>query len=213
MIIRISCTGKNTDPQIAAMIYRAAASLGLQGQVKVEGTGTAGRERTTGSEKHIVFADLRDPEIVRYRLARAAGISTILFVCTGNAIRSQIAEALVNHLFQGKWAAFSAGALPMAIPADVSCVMTESGIDTAAHCSKHIDVFSGCVFDRVVILSSDAERFCPNLPKGARRDHMIFDDPLSSSLLSEGIVFSLKSTLRSLRDEMKRKLGSYLTQK
>jgi arsenate reductase len=121
-----------------------------------------------------------------------------------------MAEALVNHLFKGKWAAFSAGIMPMAIPKDVAVIMSEIGIDMSGHHSKHVDIFAACRFDRVVIICSDVDRFCPNLPETHVQDHMIFDDPLSSALLSEGICASLKSTLRSLRDEMKQRLTAYL---
>ena len=215
MTILITYSGNNsTEQQIASVFHGAAASLGLQGRIRLERT-TADREgkaRPAAAPNEIVFTELPDTEIARFRIAQAAGIRTVLFVCTGNAIRSQMAEALVNHLFQGKWAAFSAGVMPMAVPPDVAGVMREAGIDTTTHRSKHVDIFKGCRFDRVVILCSDAERFCPNLPDGSRQDHMIFDDPLSSSLMSEGIVFSLKSTLRSLREEMKRTLATYLNE-
>lgn len=215
MTIVITYSGNNlSEQQIASVFHGAAASLGLQGQVRLDrttadGDGTA---RAAAAPNEIVFTELPDTEIARIRIARAAGIKTILFVCTGNAIRSQMAEALVNHLFRGKWAAFSAGVMPMAVPPDVVGVMREAGIDMTAHRSKHVELFKDCVFDRVVILCSDAERFCPNLPDCSVKDHMIFDDPLSSSLMSEGIVFSLKSTLRSLRDEMKKTLAAYLNE-
>jgi arsenate reductase len=152
---------------------------------------------------------LSDRELDRFRTAQAAGIKTVLFVCSGNAIRSQIAEALVNDLLKGKWAAFSAGIMPMDIPKDVSVVMNEIGIDMSGHHSKHVDVFGACRFDRVAIICSDVDRLCPNLPDAHVTDHMSFNDPLSSAHLSEGAVFSLRSALRSLRDEIRHYLTAY----
>lgn len=158
----------------------------------------------------MIASGLTNTENERFRSAQAAGIKTVLFICSGNAIRSQIAESLVNDLFKGKWAAFSAGIMPMDIPKDVAVVMNEIGIDMSGHHSKHVETFAACRFDRIAIICSDVDRFCPNLPDAHVQDHLFFDDPLASTLLSEGICVSLKSTLRSLRDEMRQKLTAYL---
>ncbi|MBI5846520.1 MAG: transglycosylase SLT domain-containing protein, partial [Nitrospirae bacterium] len=119
-------------------------------------------------------------ELIRYRAARDVGISTILFVCTGNAVRSQIAEGIVNHFYQDRWAAFSAGTMPMEVQKDVIRVMNEIGIDLAGHWSKHVDLFMDCTFDRVVILCSDAGTRCPDFSYAGRKDQMNFDDILQN---------------------------------
>jgi len=149
-------------------------------------------------------------ELMRYRAAKAEGLKTILFVCSGNAIRSQIAEGLVNHLFSEKWAAFSAGILPMPVPKDLVKVMLEIGIDISKQRQKHVDSFKDCKFDRVVVLCSDVSRICPILPQCKEQEHMIFSDPLSSTVLSGGVRFGFKATFRQLRDEMMRVLTAYL---
>lgn len=176
---------------------RLCASLGLGEAcvpVKTETTDRAKRE---------------DAELLRHRAARTANIKTILFVCSGNAIRSQVAEALVNHAFRGSWAAFSGGIIPMEMPKEVSIVMQEIGIDTTSQHSKQVAIFSQCYFDRVIILCSDADRVCRILPMCGKQEHLHFEDPLAS-LLSGGIVFSLGSALRELRDEMHRTITEYL---
>ncbi len=149
-------------------------------------------------------------ELLRMRVARSAGLSTILFVCTGNAIRSQIAESLVNHLFGERWAAFSAGTLPMGITSDTVEVMAEIGVDMNGRFAKHVDLFRECRFDRVVILCSDAGTRCPVFAYSGHTDQMHFDDPMAHDVLSGAIYFSYKSQLRSLRKRMQRAVQSYL---
>lgn len=149
-------------------------------------------------------------EVERFEKARTSGLKTILFVCTGNAVRSQMAEGIVNHLLSDEWMAFSAGVIPMEVPKDVIGVMMEIGIEMGLSFSKHVDVFKGCCFDRVVILCSDVEKVCPDLPTCQRKDHLIFCDPFSSALTAEASCFGLKSTFRRLRDEMKNTLSLYM---
>ncbi|MGO9016422.1 MAG: arsenate reductase ArsC [Dissulfurispiraceae bacterium] len=149
-------------------------------------------------------------EVDRFEKARASGLKTILFVCTGNAVRSQMAEGIVNHFLSGVWTAFSAGVMPMEVPKDVIKVMREIGIDMGGSFSKHVDVFKGCCFDRVVVLCSDVEKVCPDLPACERKDHVIFRDPFSSTMIAEGSCFGLKSTFRRLRDEVKNTLSLYM---
>ncbi len=147
--------------------------------------------------------DVADKERARYKSAKDAGLKTVLFVCTGNSIRSQIAEGLVNHLFKEKWAAFSAGVMPMTVPKDLMKVMREVGIDMSQQKAKHIDIFKDCRFDRVIVLCSDAGRICPTLPDCAEQEHIFFHDPVSSVFLSEGFCIGLASKFRHLREEMK----------
>jgi protein-tyrosine-phosphatase len=196
MIRRIT-KNKKTAKSLASRFKRLCASLGL-------GEACTGVEAGTNDR-----GKRENDELLRHRTARAAGIRTILFVCSGNAIRSQVAEALVNHAFKGSWAAFSGGIMPMEMPKDVSVVMREIGIDTTGQYSKQVAIFSRCYFDRVIILCSDADRVCPILPACGKQEHMHFGDPLAS-VLSEGIVFSLGSALRGLRDEMQRAITAYL---
>lgn len=154
-------------------------------------------------------SDKDHSEFLRYRLARAEGFRTILFVCTGNAVRSQIAEGIATHFFAGKWVAFSAGTMPMEIHQDVITVMKEIGIDLSAKRPKHVELFKDCAFDKVVILCSDAGMRCPDFPYAGEKDQMNFEDPLSS-VLSGGICLSYRSRLRSLRDDIRKAVTAYL---
>lgn len=149
-------------------------------------------------------------EVVRYGLARAAGLRTILFVCTGNAIRSQIAEGIVNSVFRGRWAAFSGGTMPLDIANDVIKVMKEIDIDLSAKHAKHVDIFRDYAFDRVVVLCSDAGSRCPNFPAARTTDYMNFDDPLISAVPAGGILLGNKWRIKSMRDEIRETVIAYL---
>jgi arsenate reductase len=149
-------------------------------------------------------------EVMRYRLARAAGLKTILFVCTGNAVRSQIAEGIVNSVFNGRWAAFSGGTMPLDVHKDVIKVMKEIDIDLSAKHAKHVDLFRDCAFDKVVILCSDAGSRCPNFPGAMSKEYLNFDDPLIASVLAGGILLGNKWRIRSMRDEIRKTVIAYL---
>lgn len=149
-------------------------------------------------------------ELARLRGARSAGLQTILFVCTGNSIRSQMAEALINHHYAGRWAAFSAGTLPRPLHAETVAVLGEVGIDATRQFAKHADAFRDADFDRVVVLCADADRHCPVFPHGGGTDRLTFEDPLWTDALAGAIVFSYKPRLRALRDEMMATLFAYI---
>jgi len=147
-----------------------------------------------------------DSDLVRYRTSKDAGVKTVLFVCTGNAFRSQIAEGLVNRYLKGQWAAFSAGLLPAAIPDALVEVMAEQGIDIKSHRPKQLDVFAGCCFDKVFILSAHVSRICPELSGYGKTEVLCFPDPLTTAGYAEGWCIGIKPALRSLRDSMKKTL-------
>jgi arsenate reductase (thioredoxin) len=144
--------------------------------------------------------------LLKLRIARAAGIKTVLFICTGNAVRSQMAEALVNHFLKGRWAAFSAGFLPAGINPLVVKVLKEIGIDASRQPTKHLDLFKGCDFDRVITLCSEADRMCTFYPAYGQRIHLPFTDPLTLSTFG----FGWKGLFRKLRDDLKTQMIPFL---
>ncbi len=100
----------------------------------------------------------------------------ILFICTHNSARSQMAEGLVNALYSDKFRAFSAGTVktrvnPLAIKA-----LADIGIDISHHRSKSIDEFRGKIFDIVVTVCDNARETCPFFP-GKKVLHKGFKDP------------------------------------
>lgn len=101
----------------------------------------------------------------------------ILFLCTGNSCRSQIAEAWTRYLKSDILEPYSAGVNPGTVDIRAVKVMAEAGTDISEHRSKHLDVFKGTEFDYVVTLCDHANETCPLFPGKTRRMHAGFDDP------------------------------------
>jgi arsenate reductase (thioredoxin) len=126
----------------------------------------------------------------------------ILFLCTGNSCRSQMAEGWTRQLKGDQIKAYSAGTEPgMVNPLAVS-VMAEKGVDITRQRSKHIDELRGIEFDYVVTLCDQAQRNCPDLPGNAKKVHVGFDDPPK---LAFGSTAKQRRLIpyRRVRDEIK----------
>jgi arsenate reductase len=100
----------------------------------------------------------------------------VLFLCTGNSARSQMAEALLRHLAGDRFEAFSAGTHPKGLHPRTIDVMSELGIDVRQHTSKDLAEFIGQHFDYVITVCDRAKQQCPVFP-GAEPIHWGFDDP------------------------------------
>jgi len=134
----------------------------------------------------------------------------ILFICTGNACRSQIAEAWTNHLKHNVLQAFSAGIRPIGVSSRAIQTMAEVGIDMSDHTSKHIDELQAIDLTYVVTLSDFAKNFCPAFPPPAKVFHKPIRDPYGVSGSEEHI----KAVFRAVRDEIRdfvRKMPRNLT--
>ncbi len=101
----------------------------------------------------------------------------VLFLCTGNSARSQMAEALAEHMSDGAVRAASAGSHPKPLHPDAVRVMGERGIDLAGHRSKHLGEFSGRRFDYVISLCDRVREICPEFPGTPRTMHWSVRDP------------------------------------
>ena len=101
----------------------------------------------------------------------------ILFLCTHNSCRSQMAEGLVNHYLGDRFQAFSAGTEATRVNPLAIRVLAELGIDISHHSSKVLDEFAGQPFDHVITLCGDANEKCPLFFGGVQRVHIGFDDP------------------------------------
>jgi len=131
----------------------------------------------------------------------------ILFLCTHNSCRSQMAEGLANHFFGDRVAAFSAGSEATRLNPLASRVMAEIGIDISRHRSKTLDAFAGQPFDYVITLCGDANEQCPLFFGGVKRRHLGIEDP---SRLPGGDDEVLPE-YRRVRDEIKTALGDFFT--
>jgi arsenate reductase (thioredoxin) len=102
---------------------------------------------------------------------------TVLFICTHNSARSQMAEGLVNALYSRVLSAKSAGTKPGQVHPLAIEVMAELDIDISGHRSKGLVEFKGQEFDYVVMVCSNAAETCPFFPGGREQIHHGFDDP------------------------------------
>ena len=123
----------------------------------------------------------------------------ILFLCTGNACRSQIAEGWARHLKGDVIKAFSAGIRPIGVSRRAIKVMAEAGIDISMYRSKHIDEFSDIDFDYVVSLCDNASKNCPIFGGKAKVIHKPFNDPYFAS----GTEKEIMAVFRKVRDDIK----------
>jgi arsenate reductase len=101
----------------------------------------------------------------------------ILFLCTHNSARSQMAEGLMRALKEDEFDSFSAGLLPTYVDPDAVRTMAEIGIDIIGQRSKGMDEFSGQNFDIVVTVCDSAKEACPYFPLAKEQIHRGFEDP------------------------------------
>ena len=130
----------------------------------------------------------------------------ILFVCTGNSARSQMAEGFMKVLGGEDWIVQSAGVItsyvhPLAIQA-----MGEIGIDISQQRSKSLDLFLREKFDVVITLCDHAARTCPALLGGGQRLHWPLEDPAGAT----GTPEERLKVFRKVRDELKKRIEEFL---
>jgi len=125
----------------------------------------------------------------------------VLFLCTGNSCRSQMAEGWLRHLHNDRFQAFSAGIAKHGMNNYAIQAMQEIGIDISSHHSKLLGELENLNFDLVVTVCSNAHESCPLFPGKAKVVHVPFDDPpaLASGLSdSEAIM----APYRRVRDQI-----------
>jgi arsenate reductase (thioredoxin) len=105
------------------------------------------------------------------------GKPAVLFLCTGNSCRSQMAEGWARHLRSDAIEACSAGVEPSRLNPDAVRVMAEVGVDISQQHAKHVDELAGQPIDFVVTVCDHAHETCPIFPGGAKVVHRSFDDP------------------------------------
>jgi arsenate reductase (thioredoxin) len=126
----------------------------------------------------------------------------ILFLCTGNSCRSQMAEGWARHLKSDVIEPYSAGIQPKGLDPCAVKVMTESGVDISGQRSKHLSELKGMTFDVVITVCDSANESCPLFPGITKRIHKSFDDPpkLAESAKTEEEALA---PYRRVRDEIR----------
>ncbi len=131
----------------------------------------------------------------------------VLFLCTGNSARSQMAEGLVNHFLGAEWEAFSAGTAPTGYVHPFAVwAMAELGIDISEQQSKSVDIFRGMDFDVVVTVCDHAAQNCPLWLGRGQVIHMGFPDPAAV----EGSEVEQLEAFRRVRDGLRQRVFELL---
>lgn len=126
----------------------------------------------------------------------------VIFVCTHNSSRSQMAEGLLRHLAGERFETFSAGTVatrvhPLAIKA-----MAERGIDISQQTSEHIDKYMAMQFDYVITVCDNAKETCPYFPTSGAQWHWSFEDPSAATGTEEERL----QKFREVREEIEQRL-------
>ncbi len=134
----------------------------------------------------------------------------VLFLCTGNSARSQMAEAFLRRLGGDQFEAFSAGLEPKGINPYTLRVMAEKGYDMAGHYSKPLDDYMGKVhFSYMITVCGHADQHCPSVfPGMGQRMHWHFDDPAAATGSEEEIL----AIFRQVRDQIEARIQAWLAE-
>lgn len=122
----------------------------------------------------------------------------VLFLCTGNSCRSQMAEGWLRHMAGDRVEVCSAGTKPAGLNPTAVAVMHEAGLDISQQKSKHVDEFSGQDFLFVITVCDAALESCPAFPGALYQLHWSFDDPAAA----KGSEEEKLAVFRRVRDEI-----------
>lgn len=131
----------------------------------------------------------------------------VLILCTGNSCRSQMAEAIWNHLADGKWEAVSAGSKPAGYVHQMAlALLKENNLPTEGLVSKPVEEFAGQDFDLVVTVCDNAKNDCPMFAGAKLTLHWPFEDPNDA----EGTDEEKKAVFQSVADLIRARISAYL---
>lgn len=127
----------------------------------------------------------------------------VLFLCTHNAARSQMAEGILRDLSRGTVDVSSAGTEPAGVHPLAARALRDMNIDVRRQRSKHVDEFAGQTFDVVVTLCDSARELCPVFPGDPERIHWSFPDPGAVAGTEEERLQAFKHTARELATRLR----------
>ena len=133
--------------------------------------------QVTGGALHPGLWLVPAPPVRRPSTRRSGGRQRVLFLCTGNSARSQIAEALLEHMSARAIQAASAGSNPKRLHPNAVRVMKKRGIDISENRTKHLEEFAAQRFDVVITLCDRVREVCPEFPSHPRLMHWSIPDP------------------------------------
>ena len=129
----------------------------------------------------------------------------IIVICTGNSIRSQIAEGFLKK-YRSNWEIKSAGTDPKGLNPITVKVMLEKGIDISDQKSKSLDQFINSKFDYVITVCNNAKESCPLFPGKAKIIHWNFEDPAEV----KGSIDEKLFAFRKVRDKIEQKIKEFI---
>ena len=133
----------------------------------------------------------------------------VLFLCTHNSARSQMAEGLLRHLSGGRVEVASAGTEARGVNPLAVRAMAEIGIDVRDQTSKTLDRFVAERWDHVITVCDSANESCPVFPRARRRLHWSFDDPSAATGTEEQRL----AVFRRVRDEIRAQIETWLAER
>jgi len=131
----------------------------------------------------------------------------VLFVCTGNSCRSQMAEGMLRHYGKDKFEVFSAGLEPSHVHPLAIKTMAESGIDISNQCSKTVNEFLGKDFSYVITVCDSAKELCPVFPGKYNAIHWSIEDPAST----EGTESERMKDFRRVRQNILERINYFIS--
>ena len=130
----------------------------------------------------------------------------VLFLCTGNSARSQMAEGFLRHMAGDVFEAFSAGTHPVGLNPGAVDAMKDIGVNISSQRSKHVAEFLSGHFDYVITVCDRAKESCPVFPGSGALLHWSFDDPGAA----EGTEAERQKVFHRVRDEIQGQITTFL---
>jgi arsenate reductase len=127
----------------------------------------------------------------------------VLFVCTHNSARSQMAEGMLRAWGGDRFVAFSAGTEATLVRPEAVGVMDEIGIDISGQSSKTLEPFLGEALDWLITVCDQARESCPIIPGAAQQAHWSIDDPSAASGDEEARLRAFRTARDALRDRIR----------
>jgi len=130
----------------------------------------------------------------------------VMFLCSGNSARSQMAEGWLRHLASDRFEVVSAGTEPSTVNPLAIAVMRERGIDISGHHSKSVGTFLGAAFGYLITVCDNAREKCPIFPGAVKRIHWPLEDPAAAMGTEEERL----AVFRCIRDEIEARVRGWL---
>ena len=127
----------------------------------------------------------------------------VIFVCTHNSARSQMAEGMLRAWVGDRFEVFSAGTEATRVRPEAIAVMAEIGIDISGHSSKTLEPFLGASFSWLVTVCDDAKEACPTLPGVRQQAHWSIEDPSAVEGDEETRLHAFRAARDDLRDRIR----------